>query len=90
MAGREQQRSEMVEARENPPQVGLLRCDLARCYDGYAPCMGSSADRADDDYLINMEGQVVHVWPTRNTCSPELGSNGNLVYGEFPRAHECA
>ncbi len=60
-------------------KVGLIKCDLARCYEGYTLYGGV---QADGDYLIDMEGQVVHTWPTLDGHLDELRPDGNLLYGE--------
>ncbi len=62
----------------NTSEVGLVRGDLERCYDGYT--LFSTID-GKNCYLIDMQGQLVHVWPTESTLLAELRPNGNLING---------
>jgi hypothetical protein len=50
-----------------------------RCYDGYT-LFATLQDR--DFFLIDMDGRLVHRWPTDETHQAELLPNGNLIYGD--------
>jgi hypothetical protein len=66
-------------------QIGLQRAELDRCYDGYT-LFTTTED--NDSYLIDMEGQLVHRWPTLRSQLSELRPNGNLIYGGYGRVCE--
>ena len=68
----------MADANESARRGGLLRCELERCYDGYTLFITNDDT---DCYLIDMQGQLAHVWPTRRSNLGDLRSNGNLIYG---------
>lgn len=66
-------------------ETGLLQSDSSRYFDGYT--LFTTTDE-EDVYLVDMEGKLIHVWPTRSSNLAELKPNGNLVYGSNYRGVE--
>ena len=69
--------------------AGVLRYDKGGCYNGYT-LFSPNSDK--NSYLIDMEGNIAHVWETRYYPGlyAELLPNGNLLRAARDRNPPCA
>jgi len=66
--------------RISPGVLGVRKYDKERCFRGYtlfSPAMGRT------EYLIDMNGMVVHTWPVTHSQLAQLLPNGYLMAGNY-------
>ena len=66
--------------RLSPGPLGVRTCDRSRCFEGYT--LFSSAF-GYTEYLIDLNGMVVHTWPITKSQLAELRPNGNLMVDRY-------
>jgi hypothetical protein len=67
-----------------PANQGVILYDRKRAFDGYT--LVAPGD-ADDVYLIDMEGNIVHTWKVHGVHGQYLLENGNLIYDTTRTSH---
>lgn len=68
--------------RVSPGPLGIRRYDRTQCFEGYtlfSPAFGYT------EYLIDMNGMVVHTWPVTKSQLAELRPDGHLIVDRFAR-----
>lgn len=68
--------------RISPGPLGVRRCDRSKCFDGYtlfSPAFGYT------EYLIDLNGLVVHTWPVTKSQLAELRPDGHLLVDRYAR-----
>ena len=60
--------------RLSPGPLGVRTCDRSRCFEGYT--LFSSAF-GYTEYLIDLNGMVVHTWPVNKSQLTEIRPNGS-------------
>ncbi|NOZ24437.1 MAG: hypothetical protein GXP25_25445 [Planctomycetes bacterium] len=71
-----------------PGPLGVRTYDKAKCFNGYT--LFSSAF-GYTEWLIDMNGMVVHTWPCQHSQLAELLPNGNLMVDDYGSGlHELA
>ena len=66
--------------RVSPGRLGVRSYDRSRCFNGYtlfSPAYGYT------EYLIDMNGMVVHAWPVTKSQLGELRPDGHLLVDRF-------
>lgn len=66
--------------RLSPGPLGVRTCDRSRCFEGYT--LFSSAF-GYTEYLIDLNGMVVHTWPVNKSQLAEIRPNGNLLVDRY-------
>jgi len=67
-----------VKDRVSPGPLGVRMCDRSKCFDGYTLF---SLARGNTEYLIDLNGMVVHTWPVTGSQFAELRPDGHLLVG---------
>ena len=66
--------------RISPGPLGVRRYERPRCHNGYT--LFSTA-LGNTEYLVDMNGMVVHTWPCTHSQLAELLPNGNLLVDNY-------
>ena len=68
--------------RMSPGPLGVRVCNKSKCFDGYtlfSPAFGYT------EYLIDLNGMVVHTWPVTKSQLAELRPDGHLLVDRYAR-----
>ena len=66
--------------RVSPGPLGVRTCARSRCFDGYtlfSPAFGYT------EYLIDLNGMVIHTWPVTKSQLAELRPDGRLLVDHY-------
>jgi len=68
--------------RVSPGPLGVRMCDRSKCFDGYT--LFSTAF-GYTEYLIDLNGMVVHTWPVTKSQLAELRPDGHLLVDRYEK-----
>ena len=71
--------------RVSPGPLGVRVCKRDQCFEGYT--LFSSAF-GYTEYLVDLNGMVVHTWPVTKSQLAEIRPNGNLLVDRYEQGRK--